>query len=283
MMTKKDKLIASYSEPFRVIYKQTGKPPVVRIIRNVPKLKKMIINGTLKMIRYESYIIICFRSLQNIGVIPNIVMNIKNVAGDFLFVGFDSKIKDFRGLTLIEIDHYVKELSRKSFNLYQYKKFLEKNINREKKNKKFSKKIKNEIQIEENKITIKPIGDNELIEPKVAELKKNNYEFLCTKFGLDSTRGQLVIEKSSDDSTNQDIQIDWDKNIIILPPESFDELKKMNEIEKENSKDEIDKNITVEKIESEKDKKQDSLELILRIQNDILNYIKNSTNEENDD
>lgn len=57
----------------------------------------------------------------------------------------------------------------------------------------------------------------------------------------------------------------------------------MNEIEKENSKDEIDKNITVEKIESEKDKKQDSLELILRIQNDILNYIKNSTNEENDD
>ena len=275
----------SYNRPVRVLYKQTGKPPVVRIVNNVWRLKRLIIKDILKMIRYENYIILCFKSKQNIGVVPNIVMDFKNIAGDFFFIAFNPKTKNFRSLTLREIEFYVDELSRKSFNMYQYKKFLEKNIAKEKrKNKTITKNLKSNVQVEEDKITIKPVEsyDNKPLAPEVVEFQKQIYEHICTKFGLDPTKGKIVFEKSKDDNFTDEVQIDWNKNTITLSPDNFEKYKKANEKNNESSKDEIDNNIKLVKVESNKPSKKESLELILKIQSDILNYVKNAVDNDED-
>ena len=111
MRDKKNKEISS-NKPIRVLYKALGKSPTVKTITNVKEFKKLIINNTLKMIRYENYIIVCINDKQNKYLVPNIVLDFYNVSGDFIFVGYDSKIKDFKSLSLEEIEYYIEDLSR---------------------------------------------------------------------------------------------------------------------------------------------------------------------------
>lgn len=217
MRDKKNKEISS-NKPIRVLYKALGKSPTVKTITNVKEFKKLIINNTLKMIRYENYIIVCINDKQNKYLVPNIVLDFYNVSGDFIFVGYDSKIKDFKSLSLEEIEYYIEDLSRKSFNSYTYRNFLVKNIIKDKQ--------KNKISIE--KVTNTPML-NVKKDLETVELHKNVYANLCAKYGLDPKKGQLVIPTSSENKT------------------------------------------------------KDSIELILRIQNDILKFIKKfiDNNEDN--
>lgn len=208
MKDKNNKKII-FNKPIRVLHKSLGKSPTVKTITNVKKLKKLIIDNTLKMVRYENYIIICINHKQNKCLVPNIVLDFYNVSGDFIFVGYDSKNKDFKSLSLEEIEYYIEELSRKSFNIYTYRNFLVKNIIKDKR--------KNNIPIE--KITISPISSDKK-DCETVESHKKVYANLCDKYGLDPKKGQLVIPTSNENKT------------------------------------------------------KDSLELILRIQNDILKFIK---------
>lgn len=208
MKDKKYKDIVS-NEPIRVLYKSLGNSPTLKIITNIKGFKKLIINNTLKMVRYENYIIVCINDKQNKCLVPNVVLDFCNISGDFFFIGYDSKTKNFRSLSLEEVEYYINELSRKSFNIYTYRNFLVKNIIKDKQ--------KNNISAEN--LTIKPIL-NDKKDPEVVELHKKVYANLCAKYRLDTKKGELVLSKSNKDTI------------------------------------------------------KDSLELILRIQNDILKFIK---------
>lgn len=217
MRDKKEKVI-SFNKPIRVLYKTLGKVPTVKTITNVKQLKKLIIDNTLKMVRYENYIIVCINEKQNKRLIPNIVLDFYNVSGDFIFVGYDSKTKDFKSLSLEEIEYYIEELSRKSFNIYTYRNFLVKNIIKDNR--------KNNIPIEN--LTISPTSSGKK-DYETVELHKKIYANLCDKYGLDPKKGKLVNPTSNED------------------------------------------------------KAKDSLELILRIQNDILKFIRKFINNNDDE
>jgi len=195
------------NKPIRVLYKSLGNSPTVKTITNVKEFKKLIVNNTLKMVRYENYIIVCINDKQNKCLVPNIVLDFCNISGDFFFIGYDSKAKDFKSLSLEEIEYYIEELSRKSFNIYTYRKFLVKNI--------IKNKRKNSIPIE----TINP-ALNDKKDSEIVELHQKVYANLCAKYGLDSKKGELVLPKPNEYKT------------------------------------------------------KDSLELILRIQNDILRFVR---------
>ena len=111
MKDKKNKEI-NFNKPIRVLHKTLGKSPTVKTITNVKEFKKLIINNTLKMVRYENYIIVCINDKQNKCLVPNIVLDFCNISGNFFFIGYDSKIKNFRSLSLEEIEYYIEELSR---------------------------------------------------------------------------------------------------------------------------------------------------------------------------
>lgn len=208
MKDKKNKKI-NFNKPIRVLYKTLGKSPTIKIITNVKEFKKLIINNTLKMVRYENHIIVCINDKQNKSLVPNIVLDFCNISGDFFFIGYDSKAKDFKSLSLEEIEYYIEELSRKSFNIYTYRNFLVKNIIKDRR--------KNNIPIEN--MTIKPVP-NDKKDSKAVELHKKAYANLCSKYGLDPKKGELALTKHNED------------------------------------------------------KIKDSLELVLRIQNDILKFVK---------
>jgi len=59
------------------------------------------------MVRYENYIIVCINDKQNKCLVPNIVLDFCNISGDFFFIGYDSKAKDFKSLSLEEIEYYI--------------------------------------------------------------------------------------------------------------------------------------------------------------------------------
>ena len=277
MMKYKKKIIDN--EPIRVLYKRTGKAPVVKIIFNVSKLKRLIVKKTLKMIRYEDYIIVCLTSKQNVGNIPNVILNFGNISGDFFFIGYNSKTKNFRSLNLKEIEFYVEELNRKSFNVYKYKRFVEKNKkNIVTSNFGFVPSNFNNIQVEDDKITIKPVEENNSLDSREKEFQKRAYEILCTKFGLDSSRGEIVFEKSADKNTKKDIDVNWKENKIVLSPTEFNRYKDVTKMEEKEKSEVSETNESKSNIQNKKNNKnnQESLELILRIQNDILKFIKNA-------
>lgn len=109
-----------------VLYKKTGKAPIIKIITDMFEIKKMIVQGNLDMVRYENCIIVCNKRNKNQNTIPNIVLDFKHISGDLFLIGYNPKIKDFRSLNKDEIKFYRDVLDRKSFQYDKYKKWLEK-------------------------------------------------------------------------------------------------------------------------------------------------------------
>lgn len=114
------------TKKIRMLYKKTGELPIIRILDNMTKIKEQIVKGNFTMIRYDDFIIICETKKQNANFVPNIVLNLKNITGDFILIGYDPKQKDFRSLTMQEVFVYFENLERKSFNYNQYKQWLKK-------------------------------------------------------------------------------------------------------------------------------------------------------------
>lgn len=120
------------NKKIRVLYKKTGKAPVTKFITDMLEIKKMIIKGDLDLVKYENCIIVCNAKNKKSNKIPNIVLDFKHIAGDFFLIGYNPKIKDFRGLSLEEIIFYTDSLQRKSFQYEEYEKWIKKqNIEKE--------------------------------------------------------------------------------------------------------------------------------------------------------
>lgn len=117
-----------------VLYKKTGKAPVIKVITNMFEIKKMIVQGNLDMVKFENYVIVCNSKKKTKNALPNIVLDFKHIAGDFFLIGYDIKRKDFRSLTTDEVKFYKGILNSKSFKYDIYKKWQKKcNLRNDKK------------------------------------------------------------------------------------------------------------------------------------------------------
>lgn len=110
----------------RVLYKKTGQAPQIKFIKDMLPIKKLIISGDLELVKFENCIIVCNNRKKNKNKIPNIVLDFKNIAGDFFLIDYDAKQKDFKSLSLDKAIFYTDTLQRKSFQYDKYQNWLTK-------------------------------------------------------------------------------------------------------------------------------------------------------------
>lgn len=115
---KLEKLISKSQNKnsIRVLYKEVGKKPEVRIIDNIQKLKKEIINKNLIIIPFESAFIVCNNQELMKDMTLNIALVLGSVSGDFILVNIDKKEREFKSLSQEDIIWYSQSLNNNSFN-----------------------------------------------------------------------------------------------------------------------------------------------------------------------
>lgn len=114
----KEKLLSEKTkntDSIRVIYKRAGETPEIKIIDNVFKLKKAIIEYKLEIIPYEKVYIICNNQKEKNNMEANIALNLRSIYGDFILVKIDRKQREFKGLSQEDIMWYSKDLINKSY------------------------------------------------------------------------------------------------------------------------------------------------------------------------
>ncbi len=114
-----DKIItkSQNTNVIRVLYKEPQKNPEVKIIDNMQKLKREIINKKLIIIPYESAFIVCNNKELMEDMTPNIALILGKIGGDFILVNIDKKEREFKSLSQEEIIWYLNDLNNKSFNI----------------------------------------------------------------------------------------------------------------------------------------------------------------------
>lgn len=105
---------AKNTNSIRVLYKKVGQEPEVKIINNILKLKKSIIQKNLAIIPYETIYIICHNKKLMKYMKPNIFLPLKRLAGDFILVDIDRKKREFKSLSQEDVIWYTKDLINKS-------------------------------------------------------------------------------------------------------------------------------------------------------------------------
>ena len=120
----------------RVLYKKAGQAPDVKIISNVQRLKKAIINKQLHIVPYEHLFIICKYKKSKLNVPQNIFLPLNSISGDLLVVKIDRKQREFKALSQEDIMWYSEDLIRKSFNntVNNNKSYIKQNENKYQKN-----------------------------------------------------------------------------------------------------------------------------------------------------
>lgn len=107
---------AKRKDSIRVLYKQTGKNPRVRIIPNVQILKRAIINREFNIIPYQNVFLIC-NNQDYIKTTPiNVVFDFFHISGDLLVVQIDKKTREFKSLSQEDIIWFTNDLNYRSYN-----------------------------------------------------------------------------------------------------------------------------------------------------------------------
>jgi len=70
---------ATNTKPIRVLYKKAGQPPEIKIIDNIFKLKKAIVNKKLSIIQYENLFIICNNKNKRTYLTHNIALDFYSI------------------------------------------------------------------------------------------------------------------------------------------------------------------------------------------------------------
>ena len=119
MNKKKEKLLKEKSKnknSIRVLYKQVGKSPRVRIIPNVQILKKAIISRKLDIIPYQNVFIICNNQDYMKTEPINVVFDFFHISGDLIVLQINSEKREFESLSQEDIIWFTQDLINKSFN-----------------------------------------------------------------------------------------------------------------------------------------------------------------------
>lgn len=140
-------------------------------------------------------------------------------------------------------------------------------------------------KINDNQIILNTVSSDEVFangyDPKVVAFQNKVYSSICNRVGLDSTRGELILERSKNDDlqeSNDLVDIDLEKNKATIGNKEFNEYLKIQKeiqnkfVSKENKS-----------INNKENKVFDdaTIELIVTIENSILKFIK--TMEDNQD
>lgn len=98
----------------RVLYKKVGQTPEVKIINNIYKLKKAIIQKKLDIVPYEKLFIICHSNKSKLPMRPNIFLPLRRIIGDLVVVNIDKKSREFQSISQEDIIWFSKDLTSKS-------------------------------------------------------------------------------------------------------------------------------------------------------------------------
>ncbi len=98
----------------RVLYKKVGQLPEVKIINNVYRLKKTIVNKNLEIVPYQNVYIICHNKKHMKTMNKNIILDFSHVAGDFLVVEIDRKKREFQSISQENIIWFTEDLMNKT-------------------------------------------------------------------------------------------------------------------------------------------------------------------------
>lgn len=151
---------------------------------------------------------------------------------------------------------------------------------RRKKKKKHNMLGADNCKINDNQIILNTVSSDEVFangyDPKVVAFQNKVYSSICNRAGLDSARGELILERSKDDNlqeSNDLVDIDLEKNKATIGNKEFNEYLK---IQKEIQNKFVNKeNKSINNNEKENKVFNDAtIELIVTIENSILKFIK---------
>lgn len=106
---------ATKHEPLRVLYKKPGQTPEVKIIPDLSRFKKAIIERNLDIIPYKDHFIICSSKEIRKQLPPHIVFDYGNIAGDLIIVKIDKKDREFKSISQEDIMWFGEDLIDKSY------------------------------------------------------------------------------------------------------------------------------------------------------------------------
>ena len=113
----------------RVIYKKPNSEPEVKIIDNVFRLKKAIVEYDLEIIPLQNVYIICHNKKQRKGMELNILLDFCSIAGEIIIVQIDRRTREFKSLTQENILWFTEVLNRRSPNNLDFSQDYMKNYN----------------------------------------------------------------------------------------------------------------------------------------------------------
>ena len=135
-------------------------------------------------------------------------------------------------------------------------------------------------KINDNQIILNTVSSDEVFangyDPKVVAFQNKVYSNICNRVGLDSTRGELILERSKEDDlqeSNDLVDIDLEKNKATIGNKEFNEYVKIQKEIQNKFVNKENKNIN----NNEKENKvfnDATIELIVTIENSILKFIK---------
>lgn len=116
LVLKKKNIISKTqnTNSIRVLYKKVGQTPKVKIINNIYKLKKAIIQKKLDIVPYEKLFIICHSNKSKLPMRPNIFLPLRRIIGDLVVVNIDKKSREFQSISQEDIIWFSKDLTSKS-------------------------------------------------------------------------------------------------------------------------------------------------------------------------
>lgn len=114
-MKKKNIILETQNtNSIRVLYKKVGQTPEIKIIKNIYKLKKAIIQKNLDIVPYEKLFIICHNNKSKFPMRPNIFLSLRRIIGDLVVVNIDKKSREFQSISQEDIIWFSKDLTNKS-------------------------------------------------------------------------------------------------------------------------------------------------------------------------
>lgn len=114
------------NKKIRILYKEVGEEPKVKIIENTLEAKQELVGGLIEVVPYEDVLLICNEEGKLLNMPPNLVFDYDYIAGNCFVIGDDYENGDFKSLTDEELFRYREDLKRHSFNYKQYLKNQEK-------------------------------------------------------------------------------------------------------------------------------------------------------------
>lgn len=102
----------------KIIYKEIGKNPIVKEIKNTLKEEQKLVDGLIEIVPYkEKYLLVCNEVGKIKNLKPNIYLGRDYIAGNFFIVGDDYENATFKSIEDKDIDEIINDLKTRQIDL----------------------------------------------------------------------------------------------------------------------------------------------------------------------